>query len=146
MILTATDIFYLQERDGDSTTTDRPATPVAFVINGEVVAAEAFSPPIGDNIFLANPAYTARMEEINGEQVEVITATVGDTSTDMILDELLTSVLLSEPTAIRITRDKSLQVAAGWKHDEKGFYIMQTVGGVERRIDGMGNVVVGTDE
>jgi hypothetical protein len=146
MILTATDVFYLLERDGDSTTTDNPATPVAFVINGDVVAAEAFSPPIGDNIFLANPTYTSRMEEINGEQVEVITATVGDTSTDMILDELLTSVLLSDPIAIRIERDKSIAVAAGWKHDEKGFYVMQTVGGVERRINGMGNVVVGTDE
>lgn len=141
MILTATDIFYLRERDGDSTTTSNPATPVAFVIGGDVVAAEAFSPPIGDNIFLANPTYTSRMEEIDGQTVEVVTATVGDVSTDMIVDELLTSVLLSNPTAIRIERDKSIMVTAGWKHDEDGFYIMQTVGGVERRLNGMGNVV-----
>jgi hypothetical protein len=141
MILTETDVFYLRERDGDSTTTDNPATPVAFVINGDVVAAEGFSPPIGDNIFLANPTYTSRMEEIDGEQVEVLTATVGDVSTDMILGELLTSVLLSNPTAIRIERDKSIAVTAGWKHDENGFYIMQKIGGVDRRIDGMGRVV-----
>lgn len=141
MILTATDIFYLQERDGDITTTKNPATPVAFVIDGEVVAAEAFSPPIGDNIFLANPTYTSRIEKINGRDTEVVTATVGDVSTDMILDELLTSVLLSNATAIRILRDTSLKVNIGWKHDEKGFYSMQAVNGVMRRIDGMGKVV-----
>jgi hypothetical protein len=141
MILTETDVFYLFERDGDSTTTDNPATPVAFVIDGDVVAAEAFSPPIGDGIFLANPTYTSRIEEIDGKNVEVITATVGDVSTDMILGELLTSVLLSEPTAIRIRRDTSVAVAAGWKHDENGFYVTLTVNGVERRINGMGNIV-----
>jgi len=141
MILTETDVFYLFERDGDSTTTDNPATPVAFVIDGDVVAAEAFSPPIGDGIFLANPTYTSRIEEIDGKNVEVITATVGDVSTDMILGELLTSVLLSEPTAIRIRRDTSVAVAAGWKHDENGFYVTQTMNGVERRINGMGNIV-----
>lgn len=141
MILTATDIFYLRERDGDSTTTDNPATPVAFVIDGEVVAGEAFSPPIGDGIFLANPTYTSRIEKINGEDVEVITATVGEVSTDMILDELLTAVLLSDAEAILINRNTDRAVGIGWKHDENGFYVMEMVDGVARRINGLGNVV-----
>lgn len=141
MILTSTDIFYLRERDGEWPATDNPATPVAFVIDGEVVAAEAFSPPIGDNIFLANPTYTSRIEKIDGRDTEVVTATVGDVSTDMILDELLTSVLLSNAKAILIRRDTDLAVNTGWRHDENGFYIMQYVNGVERRLNGMGKVV-----
>jgi hypothetical protein len=140
MILTERDIFYLRERDGDSTTTDNPATPVAFVIDGDVVAAEGFSPPIGDGIFMANPTYTSRIEQIDGVDVEVITATVGEVSTDMILDEHLTSVLLSNAEAILIRRDSDLAVNTGWKHDENGFYLMETVDGVERRLNGMGNV------
>ena len=144
MILTAKDIFYLRERDGDSTTTDNPATPVAFVIDGEVVAAEGFSPPIGDGIFLANPTYTSRIESIDGEDVEVITAKVGEISTDMILNEHLTAVLLSNAEAILIRRDTDIQVSAGmgqvWRHDENGFYFMETVNDVERRINGMGIV------
>jgi hypothetical protein len=144
MILTTKDIFYLRERDGDSTTTDNPATPVAFVIDGEVVAAEGFSPPIGDGIFLANPTYTSRIESIDGEDVEVITATVGEISTDMILNEHLTSVLLSNAEAILIRRDSDRAVNAGqgqaWKHDENGFYLIETVNGVERRLNGMGNI------
>jgi hypothetical protein len=141
MILTSIDIFYLLERDGDSTTTSNPATPVAFVIDGDVVAAEAFSPPIGDGIFLANPVYSSRIENINGQDTEVITATVGEIATDMILDELLTSVLLSNATAILIRRDTDIAVNAGWKHDENGFYVMQMVDGVERRLNGMGVIV-----
>ena len=141
MRLTSTDVFYLRERDGDSTTTDNPATPVAFVIDGEVVAAEAFSPPIGDNIFLANPTYSSHVEEIDGKEVEIVTATVGDVSTEMILGELLTSVVLSSPLAIRISRETSRAVNAGWSHDDRGFYIMQTVDGVTRRLNGMGEVV-----
>ena len=140
MILTERDIFYLRERDGDSTTTDNPATPVAFVIDGDVVAAEGFSPPIGDGIFMANPIYTSRIEQIDGVDVEVITATVGEVSTDMILDEHLTAVLLSNAEAILIRRDSDLAVNTGWKHDENGFYLMETVDGVERRLNGMGNV------
>lgn len=140
MILTERDIFYLRERDGDSTTTDNPATPVAFVIDGDVVAAEGFSPPIGDGIFMANPTYTSRIEQIDGVDVEVITATVGEVSTDMILNEHLTAVLLSNAEAILIRRDSDLAVNTGWKHDENGFYLMETVDGVERRLNGMGNV------
>lgn len=141
MILTSTDIFYLRERDGDSTTTDNPATPVAFVIDGEVVYAHAFSPSIGDNIFLANPTYTSRIENIDGIDTEVVTATVGETSTDMILDEHFTAVLLSNALAIKIKRDTSILVNIGWKYDENGFYQSKYVDGVEKRIDGMGNIV-----
>jgi hypothetical protein len=140
MILTEIDIFYLRERDGEYPETDNPATPVAFVIDGEVVAAEAFSPPIGDGIFLANPTYTSRTETISGVDVEVITATVGELSTDMILNEHLTSVLLSDAEAILIRRDRDLAVNTGWKHDENGFYLMETVDGVEHRLNGMGNI------
>ena len=142
MMLTATDIFYLQERDGDYTTTDNYATPIAFVIDGEVADSQAFSPPIADAIFLANPTYTSRTEEIDGQSTEVITATVGDVSTDIIVDELLTAVLLSNPTAIVIQRDTDMNVAAGWRHDENGFYIMSPSEDGEIRINGMGEIVL----
>jgi len=66
MILTSKEIFYLYERDGDSTTSDNPATPIAFVIDGEVVFAEGFSPAVGENIFLLNPIFTSKMETIDG--------------------------------------------------------------------------------
>jgi hypothetical protein len=141
MRLTATDIYYLQERDGDSTTTDNPATPIAFVIDGDVVYAEAFSPPVAQSIFLANPTYSSATEEIDGQQVEVVTATVGETSTELIVSELFASVLLSNALVVLITRDKDLAVTAGWNHDSDGFYIMQRVAGVERRLNGMGDPV-----
>lgn len=141
MILTATDIFYLKERDGDSTTTDNPATPIAFVIYGDVAATEAFSPPIADAIFLANPTYTVRTEEIDGQNTEVITATVGDVLTDMIVDELLTAVLLSDPTAVLINRDTDMNVSAGWSYDENGFYIMEASEDGVIRINGIGEIV-----
>jgi hypothetical protein len=141
MILTKYDIYYDPIRDGQYPAVEKPATPVAFVINGEVVYAHGFSPSIGDNIFLANPTYTSRMETVNGAEVEVVTATVGSTSTDMIVDEHFTAVLLSYPLAIEITRTGSILVDIGWKHDERGFYQMNDIDGVAKRIDGMGNVV-----
>jgi hypothetical protein len=141
MILNKTDIYYEPTRDGEYPAVEKPATPVAFVIDGEVVYADGFSPPIGDNIFLANPTYTSRIENIDGVDTEVITATVGETSTDMILDEHFTAVLLSYPLAIEITRTGSKFVDVGWKHDSNGFYQMKDVDGVMKRIDGMGNVV-----
>ena len=76
--------------------------------------------------------------------MEVITATVGEISTDMILNEHLTAVLLSNAEAILIRRDTDIQVSAGmgqvWRHDENGFYLMETIDGVEHRLNGMGNI------
>jgi hypothetical protein len=142
MMLKHNDIYYLQERDGDYTTTDNYATPIAFVIDGEVATAEAFSPPIADAIFLANPVFTVRNEEIDGQETEVITATVGEVSTDMIVDELLTAVLLSNPTIVLMQRERDMNVAAGWRHDENGFYIMSPSEDGEIRINGMGEIVL----
>lgn len=141
MILNKTDIYYEPTRDGEYPAVEKPATPVAFVIDGEVVYAHGFSPPIGDNIFLANPTYTSRIENIDGVDKEVVTATVGETSTDMLLDEHFTAVLLSYPLALPITRTDSKFVDVGWKHDANGFYQMKDIDGVIKRIDGMGNVV-----
>lgn len=141
MTLTNYDIFYNPTRDGEYPAVEKPATPVAFVIDGEVAYAHGFCPSIGDNIFLANANYTSRTETIDGAQVEVVTATVGSTSTDIIVDEYFTAVLLSYPLAIEITRTDSLLVDIGWKHDERGFYQMKDIDGVVKRIDGMGNVV-----
>ena len=141
MILYPKDIFYLQSRDGDSTTTDNPATPIAFVIDGEVVYAHGFSPPIGEGIFLSNPTYSSRIELIDGEEKEVVIADVEGTITEMLLDELFTSVLLSEHLAIRITRDRTLYVDVGWMHDENGFYTFQLVDGIEKRLNGMLEIV-----
>lgn len=141
MTLTNYDIYYNPTRDGEYPAVEKPATPVAFVIDGEVAYAHGFCPSVGDNIFLANPSYTSRMETIDGVEVEVVTATVGSTSTDIIVDEHFTAVLLSYPLAIEITRTGSKFVDVGWKHDERGFYQMKDIDGVIKRIDGMGNVV-----
>lgn len=141
MRLTTQDVIYSLERDGQQT-----GVAVAFVIDGDVVYADAFSPKAGE-FFLTNPTYSSFTETIDGNEVEIIRVTdeygVEDPNgiSELILNELFTAVLLSEPKAIRITRDRSRQVATGWKHDDEGFYIMQMIDGVERRIDGMGRVV-----
>jgi hypothetical protein len=142
MKLTLTDIIYLKERDGDSATTDNWATPIAFVIDGEVVYAEAFSPAIGENVFLMNPVFTSEIENIDGVPTEIVTASIGDVATDMVLDEKFTSVLLSEPLIVEIIRGRDNAVMEGWLYDDDGFYLKEIIDGVEKRIDGMGNVVL----
>jgi len=141
MILKAEDIFYSKERDGEYPTVERPACPIAFVINNEVVFAHGFSPSIGDNIFLANPKYSSRIEIIDDVETEIVIAEVNGVITEMILDELFTSVLLSDALAVPISRTTSLYVNTGWKHDENGFFQTQFIQGVEKRINGMGVVV-----
>lgn len=141
MILNKKDIYYLRSRDGAYPDVENPATPVAFVIDGEVVYADGFSPPIGDNIFLANPTYTSRIENIDGIDTEIVTATVGEVATDMILDEYFTAVLLSNPIAVLINRNDSILVDVGWKYDSNGFYQTKNVNGILKRINGMGNFV-----
>jgi hypothetical protein len=59
----------------------------------------------------------------------------------MILDELFTSVLLSDALAVPISRTTSLYVNTGWKYDEGGFFQTQFIQGVEKQINGMGVVV-----
>jgi hypothetical protein len=135
MRLTTQDVIYSLERDGQQT-----GIAVAFVIDGDVVYADAFSPSAGA-FFLTNPTYSSFTEVIDENEVEIVRATDESSTTELILNELFTAVLLSEARAIRITRERSRQVATGWKHDDEGFYIMQTIDGVERRIDGMGRVV-----
>lgn len=141
MILKEEDIFYLRERDGQYPEVERPACPVAFVIDGEVVFAHGFSPAIGDNIFLANSTYSSRMETIDGIDTEIVIADVGGVITEMIVGELFTSVLLSNALAVPISRTTSLLVNTGWKHDEYGFFQLQSINGVSKRINGMGVVV-----
>lgn len=141
MILTAQDVFYLQSRDGDGSTTDNPSTPIAFVVDGDVVVANGFSPPIGEGIFLSNATYSSRVGLVDGEEREIIIADVDGTITEMALDELFTAVLLSNPLAVRLTKESSRYVDVGWMHDENGFYIMQLVDGVEKRLNGMLEVV-----
>lgn len=123
MKLTLTDILYLQQRDGDYTTTDNWATPIAFVIDGEVVYAQAFSPSIGENIFLMNPVFSSKTEIIDDVPTEIVVASVGNEMTEMILDEKFTSVLLSDPIIIRLIRGKDNAVMEGWSYGSDGFYI-----------------------
>lgn len=144
MILQTSDIFYSSERDGtydgiDGPVVEHPVTPIAFVISGEVVYAQGFSPSIGDNVFLANPTYTSRIELINDIETEIVVANVNGTITEMVVNDLFTAVLLSNPLAILI--DKHSLVNTGWSYDENGFFVMQLIDGVERKINGMGDVV-----
>lgn len=137
MILSMQDVLYSPTRDGEWPDVERPACPIAFVIDGEVVYAHGFCPEIGDNIFLANPTYSSRTDNVDGVDVEVVIATVGDTSTEMILSEELTAILLSEPVAAPITRETSLYVEVGWLYDENGFYSFKTIDGESKRVNGM---------
>lgn len=57
----------------------------------------------------------------------------------MIVNDLFTSVLLSNPIAVPITRGSLVNV--GWKYDENGFLI-ESFSNVERRIDENGIVVL----
>lgn len=144
MILKLSDILYSSERDGTydgigGPTVEHPVTPIAFVIDGEVVFAQGFSPSIGDNIFLANPTYTSRIEFIDGIETEIVIANVNGVVTEMIVEDLFTAVLLSNPLAILINRNSL--VDTGWNHDENGFFIMQSIDGVEKKINDMGDVI-----
>lgn len=144
MILKTADILYSPQRDGSYDGISGPqvahaVTPIAFVIDNEVVFAQGFSPSIGDNIFLANPTYTSRIESIDGVETEIVIANVNGAITEMIVDDLFTAVLLSTPLAVLI--EKHSLVNTGWSHDENGFFIMQLIDGVQKRIDSMGNVV-----
>lgn len=141
MILKEQDIFYSQERDGRYPEVERPACPIAFVIGGDVVFAHGFSPSIGDNIFLSNPTYSSRVETIDGVETEIVIANVNGTITEMIVNDLFTSVLLSDSLAVPISRTTSLYVNVGWKYDENGFFQTQTINGVSKRVNGMGQVV-----
>jgi len=144
MILTSYDIFYSSERDGTydgigAPAVEHPVTPIAFVIDGEVVFAQGFSPSIGDNIFLANPTYTSRIEFIDGVETEIVIADVNGVITEMIVDDLFTAVLLSNPLAILIK--KNSLVNTGWSYDENGFFAMQSIDGIEKKINDMGNII-----
>ncbi len=144
MILQLPDILYSSERDGTydgigGSVVEHPVTPIAFVIDGEVVFAQGFCPHIGDNIFLANPIYTSRTEFIDGVETEIIIANVNGVITEMIVSDLFTAVLLSNSLAILI--NKNSLVDTGWSHDENGFFVMQLVDGVEKRINDMGDVI-----
>lgn len=141
MALTMSDVFYNPQRDGEWPNVERPCAPIAFIINGNVVFANGFCPSIGDNIFLANPIYSSRIDTVDGEDIEVVIATVDDSTTEMILSEEFTAVLLSEPLAIQIDRETSRFVEVGWKYDENGFYSFRLVNGVDTRINGMNQVI-----
>ena len=141
MILKERDIFYLEERDGYYPEVERPASAVAFVIAGEVVFAHGFSPAVGDNIFLANPTYSSKIQNIDGVDTEIVIADVDGVITEMIVSELFTCILLSNALAVPMSRTTSLLVNKGWKHDVYGFYQLQVINGVSQRIIGMGVVV-----
>ena len=145
MILQLSDILYSSERDGTydgigGPVVEHPVTPIAFVIDGEVVFAQGFSPSIGDNIFLANPTYSSRVEIIDGVETEIVIANVNGAITEMIVNNLFTSVLLSNPNAVPITRGSLVNV--GWKYDENGFFLIESFNNVKRRIDENGIVVL----
>ena len=141
MALSMSDVFYNPERDGEWPNVERPCSPIAFIINGNVVFANGFCPDIGDNIFLKNPTYSSRIDTIDGENVEVVIATIGDSTTEMVLSEQFTALLLSEPLAVQIDRNTSRFVEVGWKYDDSGFYSFKLINGIETRVNGMNQAV-----
>lgn len=147
MILTSDDIFYKPSRDGVAAdfgtshsynVVEKPCTPLAFIIDGEVVLANGFTPHIGDNIFLANSIYTSRIDETSG--AEIILANTDGAVTEIAVDEMFTAVLLSNPLVVPIVRGSLVNV--GWKYDEDGFFITELINGIEQRIDQFGENVL----
>jgi len=147
MILVPDDIFYKPSRDGVAAdfgtshsyeVVEKPCTPLAFIIDGEVVLANGFTPHIGDDVFLANSIYTSRVDETSG--VEIILADTDGTVTEIAVDEMFTAILLSNPLVVPIVKGSLVNI--GWKYDEDGFFTTELINGVEQRIDQFGETVL----
>lgn len=127
-MLIESDIVFNAQRDGI------PGVPIAFVIDGEVANANAFSPPFANEYLLSSPEFSSEIIIENEEEFEVVKITTASSSVTVRVNDLFTAVLLSNPKIIVLDFKNDSHVVAGWQHDEQGFYVMNE----ETRIKGNG--------
>lgn len=131
-MLTEQDIMFNIERDGI------PGVPVAMVIDGDVVWANVFKPSFAEEYIFSSPTFSSSVVYENEQEVEEIKITTASSETTIRVNEMLTAVLLSNPTIIRLDVVKDSHVMAGWRHDEKGFFLTISQNGQNIRLNGDG--------
>jgi hypothetical protein len=114
---------------------------IAFVIDGTVVHVNAFNIELSKKIFLDGCSYSSNIEDINGTTHEVITASNGFYNIKFIVDDFLTSILLSNPQIVKLRIPEDRKVSSGWLYDGNIFHTNRIIGGIERVINGEGDVI-----
>ena len=114
---------------------------IAFVIDGTVVYVNAFNIELSKKIFLDGCTYSSNIEDINGTNHEVITASNGFYNIKFIVDDFLTSILLSNPQIVKLRIPEDRKVRSGWLYDGSIFHTNRVIGGIERVINGEGDVI-----
>lgn len=114
---------------------------VVFVMGDEVVHGGTFNLIFSKRVFRDDSIFSSENEMILGEEKEVITAINPEYTTKFIVDEMLTALLLSNPKIIRLSFPKDRKVMPQWKYDGESFYIYQEIDGVQKKINGEGEIV-----
>ncbi len=127
MILTETDITFSPERDG------YPGVAIAFVIDNEVVYTKSFKPSFANDYLLSSPSFSL------GEAENVVNITANNNSVAISINEMMTAILLSEPSIIQLTLQNGKHVTEGWKYENDKFFNTALVGGVMKTYYGDGS-------
>lgn len=114
---------------------------IVFIMDDEVVHGGLFNLVFSKRVFRDDSVFSSTIELVNEKQQEVITATNSQYTTRFIVNEMFTAVLLSEPRIVKLSFPKDKRVMPKWKYDGENFYIYQKIDGVQRKINGEGEVV-----
>ena len=114
---------------------------IAFVIDGTVVYVNAFNIELSKKIFLDGCTYSSNIEDISGITHEVNTASNGFYNIKFIVDDFLTSILLSNPPIVKLRIPEDRKVSSGWLYDGSIFYKNKVIDGVVRVVNGEGDVI-----
>jgi hypothetical protein len=135
-ILKQEDIFFNLQRDGAGN-----GYAIAFVIDEEVVHGGVFTISFAKKILLNNPEFSSFY--INNNEVEVLIAKTSSQEVQFVAGEKLTAVLLSNCTIHHLSFPENRLVMPGWKYNGKYFYLNQNIGGIEKIINGQGEIIDG---
>lgn len=114
---------------------------VVFIMDDEVVHGGLFNLVFSKRVFRDDSVFSSAIELVNEKEQEVITATNSQYTTKFIVNEMFTAVLLSEPKIVKLSFPKDKRVMPKWKYDGENFYIYQIIDGVQRKINGEGEVI-----
>jgi hypothetical protein len=135
-ILEKEDIFFNFKRDGFGN-----GYAFVFVIGNEVVHGGIFTISFSKNILFNKCEFSSEINMVGDSEKEIIIAKTLDKTYKFIVDEKLTAVLLSDPKIINLKFPENRLVMPGWNFDGKIFYTTESIDGVEKRIDGQGEVI-----
>lgn len=133
-ILQQEDIFFNFQRDGAGN-----GYAIVFVIDGEVVHGGVFTTSFAKKVLLNNPEFLSFY--INNGEIEVLIAKISNEEIKFIGDEKLTAVLLSNCTIHHLLFPENRLVMPGWKYNGKYFYLNQNIDGIEKIINGQGEII-----